>query len=304
VYTIDDVKDLIQFARERAISVMPEFDSPGHMSAWAEGYPDLPTKCQHWGAPIDPTRQYSYDIMGSLLDELQDVFPFGLVHTGGDEVSHTCWRENEDVGKWMKENGMEGDYGALETYYNVKLAKMVIERKRRPISWQETFFRTSGQGLPKESIIDVWDCNCDDARWLDSVTKAGFDAVWSAPFYLDKREKYWNHYYDVKLDNLPGTREQQAHVLGVKACMWGETVDTNNLMQRAWPRAAAMAERAWSKLGVHNQESIGAYSRTFEFTCLLHRRGLRPEPLGPGMCEPYLDWDHNNKPIGGFTWLE
>eukprot|EP00478_Filoreta_tenera_P000359 GABV01000359.1.p1 GENE.GABV01000359.1~~GABV01000359.1.p1 ORF type:complete len:445 (-),score=144.03 GABV01000359.1:79-1413(-) len=159
-YTINDVKEIILYARERGIRVMPEFDSPGHMRSWGKGYPDLLTKCpgneaEH-EAPINPVRESSYDFMDKMLDEIAQVFSDPWIHNGGDEAwfGRQCWGANQEIRDWMAENGVDS-LDELEKIYNVRLANMVVSKIKNPVVWQEAFSTTKDTNKCQK-----FDCGC------------------------------------------------------------------------------------------------------------------------------------------------
>lgn len=117
------------------------------------------------------------------------------------------------------------------------------------------------------------------------ITEAGFRALLSAPWYLN-RISYgpdWQDAYLVEPLAFEGTPEQKSLVIGGEACMWGEYVDSTNLEPRLWPRAGAIAERLWSNELVTDLDF--AFTRLSEFRCELLRRGVQAQPLSVGYCE-------------------
>lgn len=110
----------MQYAGDRGIRVLPEFDSPAHTLAWGKGAPtkDLLTSCDGSypaEGPLRPDLPSTYSFLQTLLGELKDVFPDSVFHAGGDEVKTDCWSSNPDVARWMKEKGFT-ETGALATY--------------------------------------------------------------------------------------------------------------------------------------------------------------------------------------------
>ena len=114
VYSIAEIKDLIEYARLRGIRIIPEFDTPGHTKAWGPGGgPDFLTKCADYNGkfngeygPIDPSKPENFKIIGELIKEVRQVFNDSYIHLGGDEVDAKCWGSNKELQKWMIENNL------------------------------------------------------------------------------------------------------------------------------------------------------------------------------------------------------
>ncbi|CAH8588747.1 unnamed protein product [Schistosoma margrebowiei] len=150
IYTPNDVKYLLNYARLRGIRIMPEFDTPGHANSWGKGYPEILTKCYIKGepdgtlGPINPINNISYNFVSQLYKELFSVFPDNWFHLGGDEVEYNCWRSNPSIIEFMKKMKFHDDYHRLEGYYINNLIQIINdvkppERNITPIVWQEIF---------------------------------------------------------------------------------------------------------------------------------------------------------------------
>lgn len=132
----------------------------------------------------------------------------------------------------------------LLQYFVLDLLATAVKLGKRPIAWQDLF--DSGVDLPKTTILDVWINSIMQASVFET-TKAGYDVVVSACWYLDQLEKDWWYFYTCNprgFANLNAT--QQAHILGGHASMWGELVDSTNFFHRVWPKTSATAEVLWS----------------------------------------------------------
>lgn len=290
-YSADDVSHVVNYAYERGVRVVPEFDSPGHVGSFGVGYPQLVTQCYQNGSPngqtgpIDPTKSSSFDIMSKLWNEVAKVFPDDYVHLGGDEVSYDCWQSNPQIQKWMAQRNWT-NYELLEQYYEQNLIDIVQKTGKKYVVWQEIF--DNGLKIDPRTIVDVWKNN----PWKDEmarVTAAGYSAILSAPWYLNyvgdpyDNDGDWLQYYNVDPLDFDGTDEQKKLVIGGEGCMWGEYTSDSNVVSRTWPRAAAVGERLWSPNSVIDPS--GAVSRISDFACELIRRGINAEPVtGPGYC--------------------
>ncbi|XP_073440178.1 beta-hexosaminidase subunit beta isoform X1 [Dendrobates tinctorius] len=288
IYTLTDVRLVIEYARFRGIRVIPEFDSPGHTSSWGKGQKDLLTPCYKDGqpsgsfGPVNPITNETYTFIHDLFKEISLVFPDKYLHLGGDEVDFSCWKSNPDISKFMSEHGFGTDYRKLESYYIQNILDIVTKFQKGYMVWQEVF--DNHDQINPDTIVEVWKGE-NYQEELYNVTDAGLSAILSAPWYLDyiSYGQDWQRYYKVEPLNFNGTTEQKQLVIGGEACLWGEFVDASNLMPRLWPRASAVAERLWSPKDV---TSVGdAYSRLIEHRCRMVRRGINAEPLYVGYCD-------------------
>lgn len=190
VYTQEDVKTVIDYARKRGIRVISEFDTPGHTLSWGKAIKNLLTPCddifkppeERFG-PIDPTKSSTYDFLRQFFAEVANVFPDDFVHLGGDEVDFSCWRSNENISSFMEEHNITGDYPALESFYMQKLVDIIEDLGKQYIVWQEVF--DNGVQLKRESIINVWkdDQSVPYEVEMDKITRSGHRAILSAPWY-------------------------------------------------------------------------------------------------------------------------
>jgi len=246
-YTQEQARDIVRYAWDRGIRVVPEFDVPGHTTSWMVGYPDLASAPgpfgieRHFGIfnPVmDPTRESTYVFLDKFLAEMVTIFPDQYVHIGGDENNGVEWKENPRIQAFMREHKLK-DTAALQRYFNQRLVAILARHGKLMIGWDEIFT----PGLPKSIVVESW-------RGSDSLVagaRQGYSGVLSAGYYLghmDSAEAYY------QVDPLPPDAdlppEVAGRVLGGEACIWGEYVDAHNIDSRVWPITAAMAERFWS----------------------------------------------------------
>ncbi|VDK82657.1 unnamed protein product [Dibothriocephalus latus] len=256
VYTIDDVKDIIEFGRLRGIRVMSEFDTPGHTQSWGKGYPHILAQCFKGGmpngefGPVDPSRNSTYEFMRALFNEVTSMFPKNYLHLGGDEVDFACWQSNPNITTFVEQMQFGKDYKKLESYYIARLLSILqslpsSERKLRSVVWQEVF--NNAPEVSKDVTVHVW----IDSHWdteLRKITAAGHEAVFSACWYLNVigYGEDWPKYYTCDPGTFTADEKQRALLKGGGATMWSEYVDETNLLSRSWPRGAPVAERLWS----------------------------------------------------------
>jgi hexosaminidase len=275
-YTQDQIRDIVAYATDRGIRVMPEFDMPGHSSSWFVGYPELASGsgpfeiARTWGtfAPtMDPTRESTYKFLDAFIGEMASLFPDHYWHVGGDEVEPKQWKENPAIQSWMKAHGIANEV-ALHTAFNKRLFAIVQKHGKIPVGWDEIF----QPDLPTAAVIQSW--RSSDA--LAASAKAGFRGILSAPYYIDHQKPTSDFYL---ADPIPSTTNltaaEQSLVLGGEACMWSEYVTPETIDSRIWPRLAAIAERFWSPGSVNDVADM--YRRLDATSRRLGEVGLRHE---------------------------
>uniref|UniRef100_A0A183IPN3 Beta-hexosaminidase A n=1 Tax=Soboliphyme baturini TaxID=241478 RepID=A0A183IPN3_9BILA len=280
VYSLDEIRALVEFAAVRGIRVLPEFDTPGHTLSWGNAVAGLLTECFDSSSkpigtfgPIDPTNPVNYDFLLALVSEIRSVFPEEFFHLGGDEVSFDCWRSNPSVIEFMKQVGYGTDYSRLQNYYFQRLLDVIKAAGLYDnfLVWQEVF--DNNNTLSSDIFVHVWKgySNLEWGRTLQSVTAKGLPAILSSCWYLNyiRYGVDWQAFYDCDPHSFKGTDEQKKLVLGGEACMWGEYVDKTNVIPLLWPRASAVAERLWSSADV--RDTTLAASRLDEHRCRMLR---------------------------------
>lgn len=287
VYTPNNVRTVIEYARLRGIRVIPEFDTPGHTQSWGKGQKDLLTPCYNTYqsgtfGPINPILNTTYSFLSKFFKEISMVFPDQFVHVGGDEVDFTCWKANPDIKSFMKQKGFGSNFTKLESFYIQKLLDNISALKKGSIVWEEVFDNT--EKLQQGTVVQIWKRETYIKK-LRVITAAGFPVILSAPWYLDwiSYGQDWITYYNVEPLNFVGSQEQKQLVIGGEACLWGEYVDATNLTPRLWPRASAVGERLWSQKEIRNVDD--AYKRLTIHRCRMVRRKIPAEPLFTGYCD-------------------
>jgi hexosaminidase len=273
-YTQDEIRDLIGYAGDRGIRVVPEFDMPGHSTAWFVGYPELASGPgpyaieRQWGIfdpAIDPTQERTYKFLDELIGEMATLFPDQFFHIGGDEVNGKQWDANPKIQAFMRLHDLKSNQD-LQAYFNKRVQLIVTKHGKTTLGWDEVLH----PDLPKSIVIQSW-------RGQDSLAaaaKQGYRGLLSYGYYLDLIWPASRHY---GVDPMSGaaanlTPEESQRVLGGEACMWSEYVSPENIDSRVWPRAAAIAERLWSPQNVTDVNSM--YARLDEVSRRLDWLGL------------------------------
>ncbi|HEY6341065.1 MAG TPA: family 20 glycosylhydrolase [Bryobacteraceae bacterium] len=257
-YSQAEVRQVVAYARDRGIRVIPEFDIPGHTTAWFAGYPELASAPgpyateRKWGIfqpAMDPSREETYTFLDNLIGELAALFPDPYFHIGGDEVEGSQWKNSASIQAFSRAHRFAGQ-SDLHGYFNLRVSKLLKKHGKIMIGWDETL----SDDLPRDSIIQSWR---GQASLAEAAAK-GYRSVLSFGYYLDHLQPASSHYavdpFDGKAGDLPP--DQAARILGGEACMWSEYVSAENVDSRIWPRMAAIAERFWSPREVRDPEAM------------------------------------------------
>jgi hexosaminidase len=259
-YTQDQVRDLINYARDRGIRVVPEFDMPGHSTAWFVGYPELasgpgPYQIERrWGVfdpAMDPTNEKTYKFLDEFVAEMAKLFPDHFFHIGGDEVNGKQWDANAKIQEFKKSHDLK-DNAALQSYFSKKVQAIVTKHGKAVVGWDEVFV----PGVPKDIVIQSW----RGQAALAQAAQQGYRGILSNGYYIDLGWSAARHYANDPLGGAGAslTPEQQKLVLGGESTMWSEYVNAENIDSRIWPRNAAIAERLWSPQNVTDVGSMYA----------------------------------------------
>jgi hexosaminidase len=293
-YTQDEIRDVIAYAHDRGIRVVPEFDMPGHSTAWFVGYPELASGpgpyqiWQQWGVAdpaMDPTNEKTYKFLNDFFAEMAKIFPDQYFHIGGDEVNGKQWDANPKIQEFMKLHNIKNNEG-LQAYFSQRVQELVVKHGKTPVGWDEILV----PGVPKNIVIQSW----RGAEALATAAKEGYRGILSNGYYIDLGWSAARHY---AVDPMGGaaanlTAEEKERILGGEATMWSEYVNWENIDSRIWPRTAAIAERYWSPQSTTDIASMysrmEAESTRLEWLGLTHRtyqRQMVERMAGPGAPE-------------------
>ncbi|MDX6708996.1 MAG: hexosaminidase [Blastocatellia bacterium] len=275
-YTQDDAREIIAYARERGIRVLPEFDLPGHATSWLVGYPELGSapgpytierKVGIFEPALDPTREEVYKFLDTFLGEMAGLFPDAYMHIGGDENEGKQWDRNPQIQAFMKAKGLKDNH-ALQSYFNKRLLEILRKHGKTMMGWEEIFHAD----LPKDVVIQSW----RGPGSLAEAAKKGYNGVLSAGYYIDLSFPTSQHYaVDPIAANSTLTPSEAEHVLGGEATMWSEWVSPETIDSRIWPRTAAIAERLWSARTIIDVDDM--YRRLDVMSVRLEELGLTHE---------------------------
>jgi hexosaminidase len=317
-YTQEDIREIVAYAAERHITVVPEIDVPGHSQAAIAAYPELGNTdvidttslsvWDNWGvslnvlAPTDNTLRF-YE---GVFEELLELFPSGFIHIGGDECAKEQWRESPLVQARIEELGL-ADEDELQSWFVGHFDTWLSARGRRLIGWDEIL----EGGLADGAAVSSW----RGYQGGIAAARAGHDVVMcpEQQVYLDHRQHagadepvpigYVRTLEDVyRFEPVPPelTPEEAAHVLGTQANVWTEVMeDQGRVDYQTFPRLAAFAEAAWSALPAPAERDFAGFERRMA----VHYRRL--DALGVGYRPPAgpLPWQRRpgvlGRPIDG-----
>ncbi|MCQ0111801.1 hexosaminidase [Zhouia amylolytica] len=262
-YTQEEIKDVVNYARERFIDVVPEFDIPGHMMAALASYPNLACTPKHyevrtlWGVETNilcAGKEDTYTFMSTVIDEMATMFPYEYYHMGGDETPTDKWKLCSLCQQKMKQYGLANEH-ELKSYVMAEVEKMLHAHDKKMIGWDEIL----EGGITSTTNIMSWQGEEGGIK----AANAGHDVIMTPSSYL-----YLNFYQgdlnvepmafggDVPLkkvyqyDPIPHEIEasRQHHILGAQANVWTEYVEQDSMLAYLmYPRAIALSESLWSR---------------------------------------------------------
>ena len=268
-YTQEQLKDLVAYAAERHINIIPEIDLPGHMQAALASYPELgctggPYQVwKRWGVSDDVLcagNEATMQFVEDVLNEVMDIFPSPYIHIGGDECPKVRWEQCPKCQKKIKELGIKGDdrfskEDYLQSYVMNRMAKVVEARGRRVIGWDEIL----EGNVSETAIIQSW----RGTEGGIEAARKGHDVIMSPTSYL-----YFDYYQSEDPSTEPScvggylpvsrvyefrplpselTPEEQKHIIGVQANIWTEYIASfSHVQYMAMPRMDALAEIQWN----------------------------------------------------------
>ncbi len=246
-FSQENIKSIIEYANQRGIRIVPEFDIPGHITSWLVGYPKLASVDRNYSvaktygifnASLNPIEDYTYNFLDTLFTEMSKLFPDAYFHIGGDENNSLDWNQNKKIKKFITKQQLTSNQ-ELQVYLNKRILPILSRNKKIMIGWDEIY----NSNLSNSVVIQSW----RGKQSMINAAKSDFQVVLSNGYYLDKVYKLEDYY---KNDPLPKgvdlNESQQKMILGGEATMWTEIVDQLTIDSRIWPSALAVAERLWS----------------------------------------------------------
>ena len=278
-YSLGELKQLVKYAADVGIRVVPEIDVPGHTTSWLIEHPEWGfgevTKQEskefgHHRGCLDPSNPATMEAVRILFAETANTFPDEYVHIGGDEVDPSSWKNSTRVQSWAATRRLKNDKD-IQAYFIQEVCNRLSELNKKTVVWDEALHET----LPRSVTVQAW----RGLRARDVSVAAGYPTIVSAPYYLDLNYSagmhfaytpgmssldwravdtqigadpvlehvaqgvHWHHDFG-EFPQLSG--HETGEILGGEACMWSELVSDELLLNRVWTRAPAIAERLWS----------------------------------------------------------
>ena len=260
-YTQEEIKDIIKYAEERFIEIIPEIDIPGHTASLIASYPELGTLKEKievkkvWGIQDEiliPTEN-TFNFLDNLFREISDIFPSSYVHIGGDEARKKQWIESEEVQKLMEKLEIE-DEDSLQTYFIGRVQKILNNYGKNIIGWDEII----EGGLVNDATVMSW--RGEEGGIF--AAKAGNNAIMSPTSHL-----YFDYYQArtgeplaigglIPLEKVYSYEpipegldiNQATKILGAQGNVWTEYIKTPEMVEyMSVPRMTALSEIVWSK---------------------------------------------------------
>ena len=263
-FSKDEIREIIDYAGQRHIMVVPEIDMPGHSMAAARAYPEF----FDGDKTFNPGNINTYEFVRNILTEVMELFPSGYLHFGGDEVRNHRWAELPEIASFMEEHGYT-DLHEVEGHFDRFVADFIVERGYTPIGWDEIV----NFDVNSASIVQWWLHLRPEA--LDLAIKKGYRVIISPtnylyfdyPNYVGEPGAPWegndNGPNSVELiyqwEPIPDTftPEEEAQVLGLQANLWTEFITTNDYYEyMIFPRLSSLAEIAWSPKGKKDMDNF------------------------------------------------
>jgi len=275
-YTQEQIKEIVAYARDRKITIVPEIDVPGHSWPTILAYPQLGVNKNsypyyvfpfvsswgYWGNQftpntLDPTKEEVYTFLQNVFTEVAALFPGEYIHFGGDEVKHIFWEKEPHVQQFMSEHKING-VKQLQSYFVQRVSGIIKKLGKKPIGWNDVL--ADDKGLPKETAIMSW----LGEEAIKEAASHGFKAV-ATPYshvYLDITQADRNDGTpsDLAYSNINSidriyaydpstglTKEEEKFVLGIQGNLWSAlTQEAKDMNVHVFPRLLAVAEVGWT----------------------------------------------------------
>ena len=262
-YTQEQVKELVKYAADRYVTIIPEIELPGHALAAIACYPELSCGLEdhyetatRWGIfkQVYCPKETTFEFLEDVFDEVFELFPSELIHIGGDECPKASWKACPDCQALIRKLGLKDEY-ELQSYFVTRMEKYINSKGRQIIGWDEIL---QGGLAPNAKVMS----------WLGEeggikAAQQHHEVVMSPhyKYYLD----YWQAdpyseplamsgpttlrtMYDYEPVPEVLTQEERKYIIGVEGCVWTEYMPTPERVEyMAWPRMCAIAETGWTR---------------------------------------------------------
>lgn len=279
-YTQQDIKEIVAYAAKRNIEVVPEIDMPGHATAANRAYPEFSGggSERHPEFTFNPGKNETYTYLTNILKEVNVLFPSGMIHLGGDEVSYgnQKWTSNKEVQALMKKQQLR-NLKDVEYYFMERMADSLYKMDVKLLAWDEL----AGSQLPPDKTILFW-WRHDKPEQLNKALEKNFSVIVCPriPFYFDfvqdKEHNFgrkWDgkfsgleEIYNFSVDDLLKNKSYKSNIFGIQANLWTETITNDRRLEfMLFPRIAALAESAWTQKRNDFKEFTSRIQKHLEF---------------------------------------
>ncbi len=260
-YTQEEIKEVVQYAKERNITIVPEIEMPGHCLAALAAYPEFSCTggpfdvATRWGIFEDvfcAGKEETFTFLENILDEVTHLFPGEYIHIGGDEVPKARWKNCEDCQRRIREEGLE-DEAELQSYFVKRIEKYLHNKNKKLIGWDEIL----EGGLPERATVMSW-------RGMDGGIEAArahhptIMTPWTPCYFYVYQGKYREpvaggdctllsdvYHFDPVPEEL--SKAERKYILGGQGCAWTEYMPGPEVAEyMIFPRLSALAEVLWS----------------------------------------------------------
>ncbi len=307
-YTHEDIKELVKYAADRFVNILPEIDVPGHNLAALASYPELsctpgeyyvspgdrfmiwPGGGQHFYGLLDnticPANEYAYEFLDKVFTEVAQLFPFAYIHMGGDETARNFWEKSEPIKALMQKENLK-NLDEVQSYFVKRVERIINSKGKKMIGWDEIL----DGGLAPNAAVMSWRgmkggieaakqghevvMSPTDFAYIDYMQG---DASIEPPVYATLRLKK-----AYQFEPLPDGVDAKL-IKGGQANLWTEQVyNTRHMQYMTWPRAFAIAEALWSPKEKRNWEF---FSKRVESH--FRRLDMAEIKYGPSIYDPII----------------
>ncbi len=288
-YTQEEIREIVAYAKDRFIEIVPEIDMPGHSQAAIAAYPEIsctggPFYVATGGVFKDntycPGKEITFDFVNNVLNEVMDLFPFEYIHIGGDECNKSSWKLDPDCQKRIADEKLKGEH-ELQSYFIKRVEKIINNRGRKMIGWDEIL----EGGLAPNATVMSW----RGEKGGIAAARAGHDVIMTPNryCYLDLKQgpddlepnlgysySFLKDAYHFKIISDSLTTAQGKHVLGIQGNLWTESIsDWSKLTYMTFPRLYAIAENSWTS--EHSKDWQDFSNRLLTMFQRLDQKGVR-----------------------------
>ena len=247
-YTQDEVREIIAYAAERHIEIIPEIDMPGHATAFVKAFPEL----DGGHRTVNVANPKLYEVLETIMKELADLFPGRYLHIGGDEVSRRGWESLPEMPEFMAKNNI-ASYHDIQKYFEVRLSDIVAKTGKLSIAWDDVI---NGDMNTENTLLQWW--QSDRPGNLEKSLEYGYKTIicpWGS-FYLDYvqdiRCKEGHLVWEKCVNDMRGIYEYKFEdnplIIGAQGNLWTERVRTSDRLDyMVFPRLITLAEKSWTR---------------------------------------------------------